>query len=195
MMSRANAFQSWVAFTRALESEFGPSPYEVPRSNLFKLTQTGYVQDYYAQFTALANRVQGVTTEALLDCFVGGLKPDIRRDVIAQSPTTLLRSVSLAKLYEEKYLPRPRTYYPHPQTKTQSPNTSLPLTQSLKSSNLPPLLSSPTPLTTMTNQRNTNIKKMTSAEMQLRREKGLCFTCDEKFSPTHRCSNKQYMLL
>lgn len=30
MLSRANVFTSWVAFTRALESEFGPSPYEVP---------------------------------------------------------------------------------------------------------------------------------------------------------------------
>lgn len=31
--------------------------------------------------------------------------------------------------------------------------------------------------------------------MLIRREKGLCYTCDEKFSPTHRCANKQYMLI
>jgi len=60
----------------------------------------------------LANHVQGVTTEALLDCFVGGFKPDIRIDVIAQVLSTLLHSVSLAKLYVEKYIPKPRTYYP-----------------------------------------------------------------------------------
>lgn len=36
---------------------------------------------------------------------------------------------------------------------------------------------------------------MTSAEMQLRRERGLCFTCDDKFSPSHRCPNKQYFVL
>jgi len=190
MMSRANAFPTWVAFTRALELEFGPFPYEVPRSTLFKLTQTGSVQDYYTQFTALANRVQGVTTEALLDCFVGGLKPDIRRDVIAQAPTILLHSVSLAKLYEEKYVPKPRPSYPQFQTKTQTPNTSQQVTQSLKSTNLPPLLLKP-----VTNQKNTNIKRITTAEMQLRREKGLCFTCDEKFSSSHRCPNKQYLFL
>lgn len=28
-----------------------------------------------------------------------------------------------------------------------------------------------------------------------RREKGLCYTCDAKFTPTHRCPNKQYMLI
>jgi len=31
--------------------------------------------------------------------------------------------------------------------------------------------------------------------MQLRREKGLCFTCNAKFSPSHRGLNKQYLLL
>nr|KYP33504.1 hypothetical protein KK1_045645 [Cajanus cajan] len=31
--------------------------------------------------------------------------------------------------------------------------------------------------------------------MQLRREEGLCYTYDEKFSPSHRCPNKQYLLL
>lgn len=39
------------------------------------------------------------------------------------------------------------------------------------------------------------IKKMSAAEMQIRREKGLCYTCDAKFSPTHRCPNKQIMML
>jgi len=31
--------------------------------------------------------------------------------------------------------------------------------------------------------------------MQIRREKGLCYTCDEKFTSSHRCPNKQYLLL
>nr|KYP44409.1 hypothetical protein KK1_034096 [Cajanus cajan] len=31
--------------------------------------------------------------------------------------------------------------------------------------------------------------------MQVRRDKGLCFTCDDKFSPNHKCPNKQYFVL
>nr|KYP46388.1 hypothetical protein KK1_032037 [Cajanus cajan] len=179
MMTRTNTFHSWVDLTRALEIEFGPSPYECPRSHLFKLTQAGSVQDYYVQFTSLANRVHGITTDALLDCFVGGSKPEIRRDVIAQAPTTLIRSVLLAKLYEEKYIPNHKPY-----------QTSLPLSQTLRTTSSPPLL--PTP-----NQSSlvNTIKKISLAEMQLRREKGLCYTCDEKFSSSHRCPNKQYLLL
>ena len=36
MTNRATPFQSWIEFTRALELEFGPSPYKCTRSQLFK---------------------------------------------------------------------------------------------------------------------------------------------------------------
>ncbi|WVY94508.1 hypothetical protein V8G54_033596 [Vigna mungo] len=195
MQNRADAFPTWVAFTRALETEFGPSPYECPRATLFKLTQTSSVHDYYTQFTSLANRVQGITAEALLDCFVGGLKPDLKRDVITQNPTSLLRCVSLAKLYEEKYLPRTRlpntSYYP----KTQATNTNPTTSQSIRSTPLPPLLPLPQSSTSSSHPKPNFIKKFTAAEIQLRKKKGLCFTCDEKFTMNHRCPNKQYFVL
>ncbi|MCI12510.1 hypothetical protein A2U01_0033615, partial [Trifolium medium] len=31
--------------------------------------------------------------------------------------------------------------------------------------------------------------------MQLRRDKGLCYFCDERFSHTHRCPNRRLMML
>lgn len=73
MVSRNQPFQSWSLFTRALELEFGPSPYESPRPTLFKLAQTSSVLDYYTSFTALAKRSQGLSPEATLDCFISGL--------------------------------------------------------------------------------------------------------------------------
>jgi hypothetical protein len=44
-------------------------------------------------------------------------------------------------------------------------------------------------------QKNPNIKRISPAEMQLRRDKGLCYWCDEKFSFTHKCPNRQLMML
>ena len=44
----------------------------------------------------LANRVDGLNEDALLDCFLSVLKDNIYRDVIALSPTSLLRAVALA---------------------------------------------------------------------------------------------------
>lgn len=31
--------------------------------------------------------------------------------------------------------------------------------------------------------------------MQLRKAKGLCFNCDEKFTPSHKCPNRRLLLL
>lgn len=88
MMHKVNPFVSWSEITKALETEFGPSPYECPRANLFKLVQSGFVAEYYIEFTSLANRTEGVSNQALLDCFIGGLNADIRRDVMAMAPIT-----------------------------------------------------------------------------------------------------------
>jgi hypothetical protein len=52
---------------------------------------------------SLANRSAGLSDEALLNCFLSGLNAHIRRDVVAMAPTSLLRVVALAKLYEDKY--------------------------------------------------------------------------------------------
>jgi len=36
--------------------------------------------------------------------FIDGLKPEVRRDVIPQSPTSLVRAASLARSFDERYL-------------------------------------------------------------------------------------------
>ncbi|KAJ9537380.1 hypothetical protein OSB04_030113 [Centaurea solstitialis] len=83
MTNRISPFTSWAAFRAALEAEFGPSPYECRHANLFKLTQSSSVSEFYSDFTALANRIEEISTATLLDCFLSGLKSDIRRDVVA----------------------------------------------------------------------------------------------------------------
>lgn len=204
MMQKANPFRSWRVFTRALEMDFGPSIYECPRSTLFKLTQTGSVSEFYLEFTALANRVDGLSTDALLDCFLSGLKADICRDVRAMSPTTLAKAVALAKLFEERYEPNSKAKFPNNQAKTS--NTSHPYqkytTNTTKvdnpitntKANQPPLLPTPPTKPLPQNQKNPKIKYISPAEMQVRRDKGLCYWCDDKFSFTHKCPNKYLMM-
>ncbi|XP_052728899.1 uncharacterized protein LOC108327042 isoform X1 [Vigna angularis] len=95
-------FRSWNKMKRAIEIEFGPTLFESPRESLFKLQQQGTVSKYYTEFITLANRTNIEPTEALCDCFISGLRMEIRREVKAQCPTSLMRVVSLAKLYEDK---------------------------------------------------------------------------------------------
>lgn len=39
------------------------------------------------------------------------------------------------------------------------------------------------------------IKRLTSKELEEKRQKGLCFWCDEKFTPSHRCNRRQIYML
>jgi len=103
MMQKTYPLLSWPALTRALELDFGPSAYDYPRATLFKLAQTTSVNDFYMQFTALVNRVDGLSLVAILDCFISGLQEEIRKDVKAIEPQSLSKAFALAKLYEEKY--------------------------------------------------------------------------------------------
>ncbi|XP_028758775.1 uncharacterized protein LOC114717745 [Neltuma alba] len=197
MQQKARLITSWHSLARAIENEYGPSPYDQPRVWLFKLLQTGSTDEYYREFLTLANRTEGVSDEALLDCFTGGLKPEVRRYVVSQRPYNLMRATELAKLFDAKIgLPMDTTKpiasgptrggYSKPfTTATTSVSSASPPVKTT----LPPLL--PTPAI----KPMTSIKQMSPAEMLIRREKGLCYTCDEKFSPTHRCPNKQYMLM
>ena len=51
---------------------------------------TGTIFYYNLKFMALANRSEGLSNEVVLNCFLNGLNADIRRDVIARRPTTLI---------------------------------------------------------------------------------------------------------
>jgi hypothetical protein len=142
------------------------------------------------EFTALANRSTGLTPEALLDYFISGLNKDLRREVISQNPTTMVQAVAVAHLFEDKFCTtqKPSTTT-HPRSSYSKPTTNTPPPKK------PPLLPTPSTKPFHSPIQNRTIKSITPAEMQLRREKGMCYYCDDKFSPQHRCPNKRFMLL
>ena len=103
-MNTNGQFTSWPSFLQALQTRFAPSQYDDPAGTLFKLTQTGTVAQYLAEFEDLANRTFGLPPPFLLSCFVSGLTLEIRREVQAHQPLTLVQAVGLARLQEEKFL-------------------------------------------------------------------------------------------
>jgi len=165
-----------------------------PRSDLFKLKQSFTVADYYASFTELANQSYGLDDSVLLDCFISGLIPELKREVISRAPHSLLQAMSFAKLFEEKFHPSslaPKHKFAYFPAKSLTQNISK---LSLTTNTNPPINTNPPPLLTTPPKPN-NLKRLTPADIQFRQEKGICFTCVEKYSPTHRCANKHYFLL
>lgn len=193
MMQRSHPFHSWSEFTRALELDFRPSIYECPRATLFKLSRSGSVADYYLQFSSLANRVYGFSNDALIDSCISGLSPEICRDKMIHSPISIVKVVFLAKVYEEKYAVNTK---PHKFTSSNTYNHRAPFNSNkLEKTNPINILQTPPTRPMNHNQRNLNIKLISPTEMQLQREKGLCYWCDDQFLLNHKCPNHQIMML
>lgn len=89
-------------FSRALELRFGPFTYENHQAQLFKLRQYGSVSEYQVKFEKLGNRVVGLPPDAILNCFISGLIPEIRNELAIQHPYSISHVVGLAKLIEVK---------------------------------------------------------------------------------------------
>jgi len=160
MSQRTTPFRSWTQLKRAIEIEFGPSLFKSPRELLFKLHQQGSVTDYYKEFVALANRTNLEPPEALKDCFISGLGLEIKREVKAQCPLSLMRAVSLARLYEDKASPNTKITQGPQSLKHSNHQTSSMVTRQITRSNLPPLLPTPNQKP-ITNSSRSPVKKLT----------------------------------
>jgi len=79
LLEKAHQVPDWLSLSTAIQIQFGPSQFDNPRSDLFKLKQSSTVADYYVSFTELANRSYGLDDSVLLDCFIGGLIPELKR--------------------------------------------------------------------------------------------------------------------
>jgi len=96
-------------------------------------------------------------------------------------------------LYEDKYNPN---FRPSPAPNIYKHQSSTPpITTSTKPNprNTLPLLPTPTHKPTFNPPKNP-VRRLSPTEQKLRRDKGLCFWCDEKFTPDHRCPNRHFML-
>lgn len=180
-LTRNHQLTTWPSFLEAVEARFAHSPYEDPTGILFKLTQKGTVTQYLTQFEALANRIVGLSPSLLLSCFISGLEPDICHEVQALQPLTIVHAIGLARLQEEKLVDTRRPFRGHAtQTFPPPPPTHPPPTLPLSPPSLAP---SPLPLLpTPPKPPPVPLKRLTPAEMASRREQGLCFNCDEKFT-------------
>ena len=185
-MHRNAQLSSWSAFLHTLHSCFATTTYEDPTGLLCKLQQRLSVTTYLSEFESLANRIVGLPAPFELSCFISGLSPSIRREVQVLHSISLAQVVSYARLQEEKLFDahRPSSY------RTPAPTAGATTTRSPSTNTTPSLL--PTPVRTST---SIPFKRLTPEELVIRREKGLWFHCDEKFSRGHKCMSSLVLLV
>lgn len=199
----------WKGFTYGIQMRFGPNVFEDAIGELTTLQQNSTVKAYQERFEELANRTTGLTEEFFVSCFISGLKEEIRAGVQMFQPGNISQAIGLARLQEESteaIARKSRTPVRLNQlgwsstSLTNTKPTSTPVTRS------DPKMSNPNSHETkvLANSFSSNaassstympIKRLTQKEMEARREKGLCFNCDEKFVKGHRCQRTQLHLI
>ncbi|GJZ19340.1 ty3-gypsy retrotransposon protein [Tanacetum coccineum] len=166
-MYQTHQLSTWEAFSHALEVRFGKSSFVNYEADLFKLKQTTSFTAYLTEFEILSTRTPGLTPMNLLNCFLSGLRDDIKRELYLMRPTSLSTAIGMAKLVDDK-LAAERTSNRTHRSLSDFPPLPLRAPQQNQSTNR----SNPLPL-----------KRLTPAEMADRRGKGICFNYDEKFVP------------
>ena len=133
---------------------------------------------YQEAFESLSHQVDGLPEGFLIGCFVAGLRDDIRIDVKIKQPHTLADAIEVARLIEEHNLLHKKSSLP-----THSSHIML---ASIAPTNPTAGILRP-PTSQQANPPPTSFRRITNQEARERREKGLCYYCDEKFILGHRC--------
>lgn len=157
---------SWEAFSRALTLRFSPTEYDDPAIPLSKLRQQTTVSTYQKHFKILATKVVELSERLRTAQFISGLKDELRYDVQLFKPASFSAATSLARLLEQRHQVCRKSRFETVRLGIPTPSsTALP------------------------------IKRLSPVEMWERREKDLCYNCDEKYSPGHKCKTHKIFLL
>ncbi|GJS16173.1 retrotransposable element Tf2 [Tanacetum coccineum] len=166
--------------------------YDDPLGEVKKLKQTESVQDYIDAFNKLLCRID-LSMEQSMSFFLAGLQHEIELDVRMLKPRTLVELYGLCKLEEARLgvvrhkqkmpmIPIPRFVNTHTNAITG-----------------PKPLALPTPNANWRNKASTSQngplrKRLNPKELEDKRAKGMCFYCDQKYAPGHKCSGQVYCL-
>ncbi|CAA0811081.1 Unknown protein, partial [Striga hermonthica] len=174
-------FITWDVFERELLTRFGTSDYRNYNEALARIRQTGNLREYIKEFERLACRVRDWPEEALVGTFIGGLKFDLAAEVRLERPDTMHAAMKVARRRDDHLTAtrKGRTDARYLETQRAQPNES-----NMVPSGRPP---DSTRSTNSTQPPGSEVKHLTPEEIKRRREKGLCFKCDEKFTPGHHC--------
>ncbi|KAG8391208.1 hypothetical protein BUALT_Bualt01G0163900 [Buddleja alternifolia] len=184
---------SWSQFLVAILDHFDDIDPELMIGEFNKLQQTSSVSQYIDKFEELESYMllfnKDFPEEYFTASFISGLREDIKGSVMTLKPSTLLHAISLAKKQETTI----NAILHRASSLQKLPPFSKPLfkppTASFNPTTRAPTFPSKPPFAPQK-------KLLTASEMRARREKNLCYNCDEVFVPGHRCKQRQiYMIM
>jgi hypothetical protein len=154
---------TWTIFMEEMIAHYEDTRSNTFFSQLINLKQKGSVTEHIENFQRLNIKVTDIPDEHLIDVFIGTLKDNIQHEVHLWEPKSLENAFKVARNVESKNMAMA--------TRRTNPNI-------YRENNAP---SSKTPQPT----------RLTPQQLEERKEKGLCFNCDSKYSKGHKCGEKK----
>ena len=203
---RNDKIHTWQEFRSKLDERWNSFDSDLALEKLMDIKQGSTIMAYRTKFERLSSQILDLEPNFLERVFLKGLAPAIRyhMDVLKIKGLSALMDAALKmekQLHANWHVMRSST----------PPEQSVPLTSTNRSFRNPGGYNSTNPLSTydrgkaistsgslplntsrtMSLSSSTNPYKrqlrLTDAEFQARKDKGLCFHCDDKFSPGHKC--------
>jgi hypothetical protein len=175
---------TWQEFSQEVMLHFCRTQYQSLIRKLYKLVQTGSVEEYVHQFAELIDQLAAYEEKQdvlhYVTRFIDGLKPAVRVLVVVQLPHDLEIAYNIACVQEEvteSLLPNvSSSFVPRRVSATSSYNSRV---QEIKQ---PPDNSKSSDSSRISDDKLAALKSY-------RRAKGLCFTCGERYSRDHKCQS------
>ena len=170
--------RDWFAYKSLIMERF-EDVLDDPVAELKRLQETNGIEEYHEKFELIKTRVN-LNEEYLVSTYLVGLRLETQMHVRMFDPQTLRQCLVLGRLYEKAHPPNKQSYGG---TATK---------QVIRKEYKEPIQS----ITPYDHQMPAR-KLLYQAELSDRRAKGLCFQCDEKYTPDHYLKHKKtqiYML-
>lgn len=182
----------WPEFTKLICQRFSTAGYENVVGQFNKLVQKGKVEDYITQFDELKTYVmaqEGFHRESYyVDNFVSGLKEEIAQYLYNQKPKSMQEARDLARGQEHFLTVLDKRY--------KATSVTAKYSALYQKSSIPVKSNSDLVQPAANSKSSTEgFRKLSMAELTERKQKGLCFHCDQKFEPGHDCRKKKLYLL
>jgi hypothetical protein len=154
---------TWTIFKEEMIAHYEDTRINTFFNQLINLKQKGSVIDHIENFQRLNIKVTYIPYEHLIDVFIGTLRDNIQHEVRLWEPKSLENSFRVARNVESKNMTMA--------TRRTNPN--------IYRDNNSPYSKIPQPT------------RLTPQKLEERKEKGLCFNCDNKYSKGHKCGEKK----
>ncbi|KAL4025181.1 hypothetical protein IC575_013559 [Cucumis melo] len=188
-------FTSWSNMKERLLIRFRSNKDGTLSGQFLRIKQEGTVEEYINLFDKMVAPVNDLPERVILDTFMNGLLPWVRSEVFFCRPKSLAEMMEAAQMVENREIARVEakmsgysggklTANNNVVGKTSTGavagdnnnNTVFPIRTITLRSSVP-----------NENRREGTYKRLPDAEFQARKERGLCFRCNEKYSADHKC--------